>query len=377
MKICIATLQYTNNYGAVLQCYALQKALEELGCAVKVLDFPALGSGKQPWWKGWGFKSGISLKSLYSKYLRLRYAGLVCDKFDNFRRQYLNLTEKVDSLEGVGSAMEDCDAVVVGSDQVWNQKWYHPVYYLSNEILRPSLQTLKKISYAASAGSGEIPQDRKSRIKNWLNQFHAISVRDAFTQSLLRNSLGMESSITCDPTLLVNFDEIEEESSFRSEGKYVLAYFLHDRSCVLAQKTLSYISQRLDLPVYAITVSAHETLKLDGADHYLNDVGPSEWHRLFRKAKFICTDSFHGSMFSAKFKKPFVYCISEDGTGIRLDDAARRYGFEDVRVTSSTNMEEVFNTACQRDFDKTSNLIQQHVKISKDFLQESLMIHNQ
>ncbi len=374
MKVCIVTLQYTNNYGAVLQCYALQKALEGLGHAANVLNFSALKIERLPWWRGWGLKSGLSLASLRSKYLRLRYSEAACAKFDKFRSDHLKSTQKINSLGDVGAVLRDYDAVIVGSDQVWNQKWHHPVYYLGDESLGSIPKTIKKISYAASAGSGEIPLARREKIKGWLAQFHAISVRDEFTRRLLQNSLGVESTVTCDPTLLEDFPGIEDKSSHPPEENYILAYFLHERSRALAQKTLTRFSKRLGLPVYAITVSAHEAFRPPGADHYLNEVGPAEWHRLFRKAGFVCTDSFHGSIFSAKFRKPFVYCISEEGTGVRLDDAAERYAFTDARVTSTTDLDAAVARAQNRDFDKSSRLIREHAEFSKEFLAKSLPV---
>lgn len=369
MKVCIITLQYTNNYGAVLQCYALQKMLEGLGHTVNVLDFSVLlKAGRQRIWQGWGLRSGLRFSAIKSKYLRVRYSNVVSDKFDFFRTRWLKLTGKVGSMADAKKVLSDYDAVIVGSDQVWNQSWFHSLYYLGEELL-PITQ--RKISFSASAGSGTIPQERITNIKEWLGRFYAIGVRDEDTRRLLYNVLALKSEVTCDPTLMSDLSEIEINVKIPA-GKYILVYFLHQSSAQVARETIAYLAQELNMPVYAITTSAHEAFRPDGATSYLNDVGPSEWHALFRGAEFICTDSFHGSIFSAKFKKRFAACVPDPLKGSRLIDAAGRYGFKEAIIRDSRELIENFDKISSRNRDQCSYAITQHVNYSAAFLAKML-----
>jgi hypothetical protein len=366
MSICIATLQYTNNYGAVLQAYALQKYLQDAGHVVAILNYEALRTHPLPWYRGWGLKSGLSKNAINSKLLRIFYSARTIDKFNTFRRRWLNLTNKCHTENEACKLLLQYDLVIFGSDQIWNQKWFHPIYYGGNCKLPNSTRF---VSYAASAGYGLLSHDRIIQVKHWLSNFSAVGVRDRHTQHILDSQLNISSSLNCDPTLLCDLSSIEERVLFPAQP-YILAFILHPHSNALAKTFILLSRSNFSLPVYAITLSAHEAFKPPLADKYINNASPSEWHYLFRNASFVLTDSFHGSMFSLKFNKPFVCLASDELTAMRIQDAARRFHFVESIATPASDHQSTIKQALNRDIHLSTAAIDANVKESRRFINQ-------
>ena len=162
MKVGILTFHYAYNYGAALQVYGLQEALADMGVDPTVLDYraPSVSSHNRPL----GIRSG-----------RFMYVLPMRWRFDEFRRKQLRLSRPLANFSEVEKEAKKYDAIIVGSDQVWNTRLLNGVnlaYYLGVE------GTFTRISYAACFGEREQREGSYPQIANLLRRFDHLSVRD-------------------------------------------------------------------------------------------------------------------------------------------------------------------------------------------------------
>jgi hypothetical protein len=288
MKIGLLTFHWANNYGAVLQAYGLAHALGKLGHSVKFIDYAPPGQ-RLAWWQGWGFRSG---KGMPARTLwRMR--------FEWFRRRYLPTTGLCRSKEDMEVAARSLDAIIVGSDQVWNghiADRFESAYFL--DFVHD--EACRRISYAACFGDPNQPQGTLAKAGALLNRFHALSVRNKMSADLVETLSGIRPEVVLDPTLLYDYAEFLRP---RHGGKgYIAIYYLAHPHLSLGLEVLKILKNLLRLPVVLIGADAQSSW----AERRTLSAGPVQWMQILNGASFICTDSFHSAIFAVKFKKPFI-----------------------------------------------------------------------
>ncbi len=366
MKIGTITFQYAFNYGAVLQCLALQRALSGLGVETEVVNYFPPSERKIPWWRGWGILYGRFLETSFRRGVDFIYGPKMRQKFDEFRDEYLSLSD-VCSDENVQSATMVYDALIVGSDQIWNHP-KSPTYFLD---WNPEFQG-KRISYAASFGQAHQPAENLSDYGRWLRCFDALSVRDELSREMVGRLSGLDAEVVADPTFLVDMDDVKKDFLL-SYDEYLLVYVLGDEISGGHRGMLDVLRKELgDIPVVAVIPSAHKPHHCPWADRKVWRAGPEEWLSLVSKAQFVYTDSFHGAVFAMKYHKPFVAYYSEEARAPRLLDLSKRYGIQRNVVGS---LDEALENCAGRDvpdYDHIDRLISVHVERSYDFLRSAL-----
>lgn len=292
MKVGVITFQNANNYGAILQAYALQTSIQKLGCEVQVIDY------RNPYVASIASKPNIRDYHNPLKYINDRDIFLINEikrrKILNFIENNITITRSV-SREELRDFADKFDVVFSGSDQVWNDKITRndDTYYL--DFLSPE----KRCSYGASIGSSEIQEENIPRVNRLLSQFRAISVREKTAVDALNNQLGIQSVQVLDPTLLLSKKEYCSHSKCDKSERYVLLYMLiYSETLITSAKK---IAKKLELPLYCINSSGK---KVSGCIDKSNS-GVEEWLTLFENAEFILTNSFHGTAFSINYNKKF------------------------------------------------------------------------
>lgn len=326
MRIGILTFHRGNNYGGVLQCYALQQVLKSLGHTVEIIDYHARNNR--------GF-----LCKLYSKYstansimeilqalvgLVIRSNSLPFDKnlndasvrvFDEFRAKYLRLSESVDYSTIGEYSNTHYDMIITGSDQVWTSLFESPMVYMIDWI--PQFRG-KRMSYAACSAHKRLRGRQREIIKHCLDKYDLITVRDHTTQTLVRNINNITPQIVPDPSLLYSFEEFKNETEYEP---YILTYILGDEIVGGHELALKKIKRQVgNLPVYAIVIPCNSQDVVKFADKVFETLSPKEWVNLFYHACYVYTDSFHAIMFSLKFEKPFVAYYRNKIRSSRLKD---------------------------------------------------------
>lgn len=351
MKIGIVSCYKHTNYGSMLQSYATQKAVEELGydsvtmSYLKPINYMTQSRIRYYFHKITNkdiVKGKIRL--LLSRQIEKNYPEVVEGRknrdryFEEFYKNRFNLSPMNDSRIQIVNFAESCDAMIVGSDQLWNPiNVEHDFYTLTFVPDR-----IKKISYATSIGTSHIPQYQVETYKKFLNRVDYISVREKSGKEIIDN-LGIEKKVevVLDPTLLFDKKQwmcIQDERPV-IEGKYILCYFLGVNA-----KHREFANDLKKYTGYKIIALQHldEFVKNDlhFGDIHAYNVGPSEFINLIRNAEFVCTDSFHGSCFSIINHKRFFTLnryseANTQSTNTRIDSLFSITGLENRRVDLS------------------------------------------
>lgn len=307
-RIGILTFHYSTNFGGVLQSYALHKTLECLGIPNDVIDYvPSTYLGHR-FHRNIGLKDGLDLRRLFRLMtLKRKYCGKAVRKFDAFRTQYMKLSERINESTLV-SVLNRYSSVIVGSDQIWNPgQRNRPDYFLGFNEFRGM-----RISYAADSTTAEVSTEHLPKLTRELERFDHISVRNEHSQRFVETITGRKPPVVVDPTLLWDFDELS--SGFMSDSEpYVAVYVLGKDIQGSNLEAVNSIKRAYgDLKVYAIVIPTMKFNLCDYADRVFYDLGPEEWLDMIRNATFVFTDSFHGTLFSLKFHRPFLAYYAED-----------------------------------------------------------------
>lgn len=290
-KIGIVTIVYAENYGAVLQCFALKTALSKrYGKEVYVLAYHSDADK-------YGY--GIIDNTLFRKHLWKQYAKylmklpFVVHKkvlrrkvFENFRNAYLKPT-KIDKL----------DVIIYGSDQIWayNKDFggYNSIYWGDRYIAS------KKIAYSASMG--KILNADNQFVAEHIFNFDNISVREFELQQFIQKFSSKPISVTLDPTMLLDcsqWDNFADKNSIIKEN-YILVYNLNGNDVI--KSAANYLSDITGLKIVEIFGYS----KVQESSYSKSTYTPKEFVTLFKHSSYVLTSSFHGTVFAMIFKKKF------------------------------------------------------------------------
>ena len=182
--------------------------------------------------------------------------------------------------------LNEFDYLIVGSDQIWNPNFRR----LRDVDVLKFANNSKKISYAASFGVEEISDKYKRKILDSISKFDCLSVREESGKRIIQSVANVNVDVLIDPTMLLNsedWDKISKSPKKIPKRKYILCYFLGNNS-EKRKKEINRIAQEHNYDIIDI-------LNIDG-DYY--SCGPSEFIWLVKNSSFICTDSFHASVFA-------------------------------------------------------------------------------
>ena len=277
------------NYGQTLQAYALQTKLKELNVDAQLLYFGAEVYNSIP-----------LLNDIYHIFKLDKSKWLTQFKFNRFVNKYLNVSKPLRRTKYILNYLEkyNPELLICGSDQIWNPHNISPIFYLSGI----GCENSKRISYGASICNpiyknkfGEQPC-----VKEWLNKFSAISVRENSGKEIIKDLFGFESEVVLDPTLLFTGEEwlklLNLNNNNNNKTKYLLCYLFN-----ISEKQKKFIEQRakaLKLKVEYGNVLINNNLKTEAWS-------PIDFLNKIRNAEEIITDSFHGTVFSILFHKNF------------------------------------------------------------------------
>lgn len=319
MKIGIITLYHENfNYGGQLQAYALQSYLQSKGLDCEQISFrheTILEENKsmiskisrrlftKPFLHGrvrQVYRNRINAQR-YSEFMLEEYGKDIRKERFEYFMESIPHSENVDSKD-VSSGIERYDVLITGGDQVWNTSWFNSAYFLgfanSNQ---------KKISYSASAGKDNFSLEDAQIFRRYLKSFDTVLVREKNLENYLSEKCGIESELTIDPVGLFDKEDWEKFSSkVELPEHYIFAYVLgKDKT---SRQEIMRIGKNMGLPVVCIPHPWFTYNKNDEnfGDVWIGDAGPREFVYMLLNADYVATDSFHGTLFSIIFEKPFI-----------------------------------------------------------------------
>lgn len=335
-------MNYRRNYGGILQCVALQNTLENMGYEVEVIRFQSLDKGRLRRKIKLLF-SGLPI-TVMGKYLYdigKDFIALLFGKQKplsvqllNKCKQFIDANIKYTELcneKTIGELLSKhkMDAIVIGSDKIWEELSRDQLVYMGD--FEPSFQG-KILSYAACSSFPFIPSYNKDKIHRLLLNFSAISVRDVYTRNLFKCYSDIDMKIVLDPTFLYDFQpylirKIEEPYVFT----YILGREIKGRHKIMLEQIRKKYG---DIKIKAIVLSDESMDIVPYVDEVIDDADPSEWLNAIYNASFVYTDSFHGIVFSLKFRKQFVAYYTEASRATRLIDLRDRFYLDNVIVSS-------------------------------------------
>lgn len=292
-----AFIKNNNNYGALLQYFALQTYLQKMG--------------HEAYW----IRTIVSrntplnlLKKLYHfKSLRLFFNWICVHRgFIEFVRKHLRVTDaEYSSFNEIQQNPPFADVYVTGSDQVWGSE------KLKENYLLFAPQGCKKIAYAASFGRDSISDGMAQTIKPWLDDFYAISVRESSGVDICKK-MGAAAEHLIDPTFLIDALDYPSSPKRRFSKPYIYCYFLNAGSRdAVRYEELKAFAQRMDLDLRICAVQGTEKLF---EKKYLVFPTPEEWLTDYRHAEYIVTNTFHGTVFAMINHKSFASILQKGAT---------------------------------------------------------------
>lgn len=322
MKIGILTFHSQLNYGGVLQCWALQTALEKMGHEVVVIDreFEHQIRSVAAIFKGWTWKRFIkfAVKLMLRRPDALRTVRYI--RTVRFVQKNLHLTEY--SFKKWENAPSDLgvDLIVVGSDQVWNGIWQDPGVYLLEDA-----PAIPAIGYAISLGMTSLPSDSMERYITAAKRFSSISVRETEAKTLLKPA-GIDAVHVADPTLLMPCPKAAADAN----GGLV-CYFIDIG--LIEQSNIDLLDgfgRKFGIPVQIFSQKLpYGTFDSKGI-RIRYSAGPEQFYKTISSAKYIISDSFHALMFACIFGKPI--CLVDPGASQRRHMFSRIREFSDNYV---------------------------------------------
>lgn len=337
----IITYHHYYNYGTMLQALALQEKVEQLGYQAELIDFKQDNSLSRYEM----LKLRIKRMPVYIKE-RKKYRALADSRekikeknelFEQFYKTYLHVGKK--KYTTTQQLMENppvYDGYVVGSDQTWN-----PFVANSPEaFFLPFVENKsKKGSYGPSLAVKSLSDEKEKEYRKKLSNFSFLSCREQDGAQLLSRITQKEVKCVLDPTLLLSAKEWGKYCEFEiPKEPYILVYFLgekseHRRAVEKIQKLTNW--KIISLPAAYLEMENNDYKKVWG--------GPKEFLSLIRGAALICTDSFHGTMFSINFQRNFFsFCKSSDSEASsensRLYSALNIFGLSNRIIHNMDNL---------------------------------------
>ena len=308
MKIGIVTFwESKDNFGQILQCYALENQLKKMGHSPVLIRIRRLCSETHPSLK-------VKLKSCLRKILHLERLGCGGKNFEKFQNDYISFTKKIYSSKNDFLPSElDYDAIICGSDVVWSEGVGTGVW---GEFCFLDFFTspIKKISYAASFGATSLSKNFSDFAKKKIASFNAISVREKSGIDICAQLGRNDAVAVCDPTLLLNVDDYK---------KLIL--------CEVKKECFGYfIGWPTDVPITEIKKYANKKkmkfsrLNCQNSTRSIKKMLTTpktipEWLATYAGADCIFTNSFHGTIYAILFNKPFLF-LPITGSAAKLNN---------------------------------------------------------
>jgi hypothetical protein len=369
-KIGIITFHRSYNYGAVLQTYALQNFILSLGYDSEVIDYKNSMLRR--------YHRSVFRNMLSYFWNRIGKRSLVGNsrqiKTDNFIASHVWVAKtKYTDSSVLHRNPPQYDAYVTGSDQVWNpnitggDSSYFLTFVPKNKL---------KISYAASFGVTILNDEYKKKYLDYLQGIDIISVREYEGKAIVNDLIRKDVQVTVDPTLLLEKQDWEKIAILYNNKKpYVLCYHMPgdkivNRAIILLARKIARINNW-----EIISIGQKEYMRLLPGNKKIFNAGPDEFVGLIRNAAFVITNSFHGTVFSIIYNKPFYIPINynlpvEQVLSSRITSLLKMLNIENRLVPADLRFDEL--NIEEIEYGKVNVLLRKAREESRRFLIDAL-----
>ena len=338
-KVGIVTL-LGNNYGGVLQGFALKKCIEKKGFEVVQ------------------FKNELNKKWTLKEILKVFIYGLRNYKFMKYKKRFFNIKD-----------LEKCDYYIAGSDQIWNPQ----IPFEQRKMFYLDFADKNKIAYAASIGREKIEysEENIAKIKKYLEDFRGISVREQKAKEILNNLIQNDVEVVLVPTLLLEKEEWDNHLLEPKENiEYIFTYFLGG-----AKKIKNVVNDFAQKNNYKI-IDLFFKKEYKNLYKCKNTLSPQEFIGYIKNSQIVITNSFHGMVFSIIFHKPF-YIITRGDMNSRIYDLLSLLDLSEY-IIKEEEIEELLKKKIKKpDYRKVDKILNEERNKAHKFLNKTLDIEGE
>lgn len=375
-KTAIVSCYFQHNYGSMLQAYATQMALDKLGYENETIDISGFNREIRKAKLLYFAKASLSSDIFFTKIGRakaavvhkLRNNGYTNNielrnmAFEKFEKANFRMSPVYKSKKDLADNCSRYKAVLVGSDQLWLPGNIAADYYTLNFVPND----INTVAYATSFGQSYLPKDSTNLAKRFLRNIKHISVREESGAKLVNNITGRKVPVVCDPTLLFDDKEwmIIQEDVPLIKNEYILVYFLGNNP--LHREFVTKLKKETGLMVVCLPhIDEYVKADEDCSDLKLYDIDPGQFLNLIRNARYVCTDSFHCSVFSMQYEKEFFTFkrfsdTNKQSTNSRLDTIFNIPGLGGRLILGDEDIETLLKI--KTDY----SLVKEHIKKNKE-----------
>lgn len=348
MKVGIMSMQRIINYGSYLQAYALSNTIKNLGHEVEFVDYKIEPCICEPY-------TPTQVQNLSGKDVEYFYEV-----------QKFNTKFKNDFLTELGINVRNerpqLDTLVIGSDEVFNCLQNNPDVGYSLELFGKNHNAQKLITYAACCGSTTIEKlefyQKENEISSLLNKFNSISVRDENSRKLVKSLSNIEPINHLDPVLIYDFSDIIKDNM--ELDNYIILYgysfnFNEEESSLIKEFANKHNKKIVSIGTWQSC-----------ADIYI-PAHPLEVLSYFKKADFVITNTFHGTIFSIKAQTPFATAIKSYNSE-KLVDLLNRLNLTSRCISSYNELDDMFSK--KLDFSETNLILEKERQRSIEYLKQ-------
>ena len=329
-----------HNYGSMLQSFATLVKLEDLGVEYEIIDYSHprtlefyLGAAGRLANRDFVYSKARLFRKKAGKKLHPDFAANEAvrgEKFGRFvKERFLHFSEPINEYCRLRQYAEKFTDVLVGSDQLWLPSGNGTNFY--NLMFAP--RACNRIAYAASFGVSSIPAHQRKETAEYLDKIRHISLREESGQRIVKELTGRDVPVILDPTMVLTREQWDGAIPDRAVtgGEYLFCYFLGNNPS--HREEASALAKSLGLKIVTLR-HLDEYIASDEkfGDEAPYDIGPEEFVNLIRHAKYVCTDSFHGSVFSILYHKQFIsfnrYGDGKNSRNSRLDTLFGNIGID-------------------------------------------------
>lgn len=369
MKVGIVTLHNSFSYGACLQAYALYRAVSNMGHTVEFVNYVNKFEQNQNHLisnrKDLGIVKNIKITIL--NVILGRYINR-CRAFRKFHTRY-KLSKRYTNLTDMTGL--NYDILLSGSDQLWNPDIFGGIdqAYLLNFGF-----AVKRVAYAASAGSHKFSEQERELIYPLLRQYNAISVREENLKEQLSNMLKVDLPMVLDPSFLLSPQEWLTVPSNKPviDKKYILLYMInvpYKYYKIHYAKIVRYYAEKLNAKVYAITSDSFPTYYC--CDNNLSHITPEDFIHIINGAQLLISSSFHGIAFAINLNCKFVALKSPNPA--RVQNLLHTCGLES-RIIDSFDESKCESLLNDIDYTPVNSIINSLRTRSYNWLKEQLIL---
>ena len=323
-KVATVTFHRSDNFGSVLQAYALGEKLVQMGYDQYIIDYRKAEVAnmykilKKPTNKFLVITDIYNL--LYYRKLKKRQK-----RFEKFRNDFFRLSNVYNSKEELVKAPPAADVYICGSDQIWNTS----ILDFDDTYLLDFVKNGRKTAYAASGIKKTHTDEAIKTVSEAISSFDGVTVRETYTAK----RLGIDySNVVLDPVLLLTDNDWDKAcADIKVDKKYMLCYFAGNVSFEFEHFTKKYAEEK---GLHRILLMPEwRNIKRSGKKSY--DAGPREFLALIKNADIVCTDSFHGTAFSILFNKPFIVGQHNSFSDERIGTILSFLNLSDMEIDSA------------------------------------------